>query len=177
MKPIKLLIILFLLPCWLLSQETPLNKLYDRYHDRRGFNAEEVLPGSIEFDWEKDLASDDFQALKNSVRSIRFLSLKEDGKVSREKYWSRLLAAVAEEDYTEFVTMKGERASMMMYFLKGDGGNIREFAMLYREDERVVMVTATGDMNMSKVFGPEAHRMWKGIGWHLGKDRMCRKAD
>ena len=173
MKPIKLLIVLFLVPLWLFSQETPLNRLYDKYHDRKGFNAEEIIPGDMELDWEKCLRSDELQTLKKSIGSIRVMSLREDGKLSRDKFWTKMLEAVAKDDYIEFATMSGDRNRMMVYYLKSERGTVREFAMLFRGEGRVMLVTATGDMDMSLVFGIDAAKMWKDIGWRCGKAKAC----
>jgi len=165
MKKLIVIMIAALLPAFLQAQNTPLSSLYDRYLSEPGFESTEILPGSMSFDWEKTVDNVPIKEMMQHIESIRILKYKTDkGKADQDKLWKKMQKTAGDEQYTEVVTVNAEKARVNIYIIKGQAGNTREIAMLERDENGIMMVTVTGNMDFSAMFSRENLQSLREVG-------------
>jgi hypothetical protein len=156
MKKLIVFIIAAMIPFFLAAQGTPLSSLYDKYVSEPGFETTEVMPGSMSFDWEKDIDLGQVKEMMASIDKIRILKYKsETDKAAREKIWKKMQKAADDDLYTEVVSVNAEKVRVNMYMIKGTEGTTREVAMLEKDENGIMMITVTGNMDFSAMFSPE----------------------
>ncbi len=81
----------------------------------------------------------------------------------------------ADEQYTEVVTVNAEKVRVNMFMMKGPDGNTREIAMLERDENGIMMVTVTGNMDFSEMFSPESMKSLREMGeYYLQNKGDCK---
>jgi len=153
MKKLIVLMIAALIPAFLLAQNTPLSALYDRYVSKPGFETTEILPGSMSFDWEKTMNNSTIKDMMQNIESVRILKYKANANnAEQEKLWKKMQKTAGDDQYTEVVNVNAEKVQVNIYMIKGQAGNTREVAMLERDENGIMMVTVTGNMDFSAMF-------------------------
>jgi hypothetical protein len=171
MKKLLIVLIAIGIPVILSAQKTPFESLYDRYVSEPGFESTQVLPGSTSFEWEKSLDNPQVKEMMQSIESIRILKVKADStRVSQEKVWKNMQKAATEEQYKEVVTVSAEKAQVRLFILEGTEGHTREVALIVKEDDEIVMMTMTGNMDFSAMFSHENMKQLREIGEYYMKD-------
>jgi hypothetical protein len=156
MKKQIVLMILAFLPVFLIAQDTPLSSLYDKYVSKPGFETSEILPGSMSFEWEKDMNANSIKEMLKEITSIRILKCKENAdKNEQDKLWRKIQKAAGDDQYIEVVTVNAENTRANMYMMKAASGNTKEVALVVKEEKGITMVTITGDMDFSAIFNAE----------------------
>ena len=156
MKKLIVLIIGSFIPAFLLAQTTPLSALYDRYVSKPGFETTEILPGSMSFEWEKNVDNSTFKEMMQNIESIRILKYKAtEENNEQEKLWKKIEKASSEEQYKEVVTVNAENTSAKIFMLKEPAGNTREVALIAKNEEGITVMTVTGNMDFSAMFSVE----------------------
>ena len=176
MKKLIVIMIAAFLPVILTAQNTPLSSLYDRYASEPGFETTEILPGSMSFDWEKTADNVQVKEMMQDIESIRILKFKsEKTTADQDKLWKKMQKTAADEQYTEVVTVNADKLRVNMFMMKGPDGNTREIAMLERDDNGIMMVTVTGNMDFSKMFSPESMKSLHEMGeYYLQNKGECK---
>jgi hypothetical protein len=118
-------------------------------------------------EWEAETTTEALRNVMDKISSVRIIST-EGKKVN--SMWKSVSDAVTRADYTELLTVKSDDASVNMYGLKLDNGNMREFALTVKGEEEAMLITLTGDMDMSGVdFGEVMGDMMKLKGQYKGE--------
>ena len=180
MKKLIVIMIAAFLPVILTAQNTPLSSLYDRYASEPGFETTEILPGSMSFDWEKTADNVQVKEMMQNIESIRILKFKsEKTTADQDKLWKKMQKTAADEQYTEVVTVNADKVRVNMFMMKGpDGKNTREIAMLERDENGIMLVTVTGNMDFSKMFSPENIKSLSEMGeYYLQNKGGCHKEE
>ena len=178
MKKMIVLLITAFIPAFLLAQNTPLSSLYDRYVIEPGFETTEILPGSTSFEWEKSTDMGQIKEMLQSIESIRILKYKADArKADQDKLWKKMQKTAGDSQYTEFVTVNAKKIQVNIYMIKGSAGKTREIAMLERDENGIVMLTVTGNMDFSAMFSPENMRSLREMGEYYMKNKGDCKPD
>jgi hypothetical protein len=165
MKKLIIILIASCAPVFLLAQNTPLSSLYDQYVSETGFETTEILPGSMSFEWEKTEDNPQLKEMMQSVESIRVLKYKSgEGTVDQDKLWKKIQKAAGNELYTEIMTVNAENVRVNMYMIKGTAGTTREVAMVEKDENGIMMVTVTGNMDFSAMFSPENMKSLREMG-------------
>jgi hypothetical protein len=169
----KLLIVLMTIgiPFILSAQKTPFSSLYDRYISEPGIESTQVLPGSTSFEWEKSMDNPQVKKMLESIESIRILKVKADStRVSPEKVWKSMQKAATEDQYKEVITVSADKTHVRMFILEGTEGHTREVALIVKEEDEIIMMTMTGDMDFSAMFSHENMKQLREIGEYYMKD-------
>ena len=165
MKKLIVVIIIAFVPGFLLAQNTPLSSLYDQYVSTPGFETTEILPGSMSFEWEKNMDNDMIKEWMQDIESVRILKYKNgEGKMDPDKLWKKMSKSAGDEQYTEIVTVNSDNTQVHMYMIKGPAGNTRELAMLEKDKDGIMMLTVTGNMDFSAMFSPESMQSLREMG-------------
>jgi hypothetical protein len=156
MKKLIVLMMMAYVPVFLQAQGTPLSSLYDKYVAEPGFETTEILPGSVSFDWEKSIENTPVKEMMQNITSIRILKYKSDkGSTDQEKLWRKMQKTAGDKLYTEVMTIFADKVQVYIYYIKGPEGKTRELAMLERDNNGIMMLTVTGDMDFSGMFSAE----------------------
>jgi hypothetical protein len=156
MKKLIVLMIVAFLPVFLLAQNTPLSSLYDKYENKPGFETTEILPGSMSFDWEKNVNASAIKEMMQNIQSIRILKFQTDTEnAEQEKLWKKMQKAAGDDQYNQVVTVNAENIQVYLYISNVSAGNTREVALMAKGEKGITLVTMTGNMDFSAVFSPE----------------------
>ncbi len=156
MKKIVFLFITLMVATVLKAQDTPLSSLYDTFIGETGFETTEILPASMNFEWESAEENPAFREMIKGIEKIRISRYENDkGNGSREKLWKKMQKAADNELYTEVVTVNADKVQARILMLKGDPGITREIAMMEKDESGMMLMTMTGNMNFSQMFSPE----------------------
>lgn len=178
MKKLIVIMIVAFVPVFLLAQNTPLSSLYDRYVSEPGFETTEILPGSMSFEWEKTTDNVPMKEMMQNIESIRILKYKaEAGNANQEKLWKKMQKASGDDLYTEVVTVNAEKVRVNIFMIKGPAGNTREIAMLERDENGIMMLTVTGNMDFSAMFSPENMQSLREMGEYYMQNKGDCKPD
>lgn len=172
MKKIIAMIIVALVPAFLLAQGTPFSVLFNEFVSVPGFETREIRPAETSFEWEKTMDASHFRDAVSQVESIRILEYKGEGKISREKLWKKFLKASDHGSYTQVIQVNADNAEASVYMTKEHGGKIGEIALIAKEQDKILMVSVTGDLDFRKMFDPETMKSLRELGkYHMkGKD-------
>jgi len=172
MKKLIVLLIVAFVPAFVPAQNTPLSSLFDRYLSEPGFETTEILPGSMSFDWEKSADMGQVKEMMQSIESIRILKYKAGaGEADRDKLWKKMQKTAGDNQYTEFVTVNAEKTQVNIYMIKGPAGKTREVAMLEKDENGIMMLTVTGNMDFSAMFSPENMQSLREMGEYYMKNK------
>lgn len=156
MKKTVLFVIVALLSVTLKAQDTPLSALYDKFIGETGFETTEILPASMNFEWESAGENSTIREMMKDIEKIRISRYENDkGNGSQEKLWKKMQKAAGNELYTEVVTVNADKVQARILMLKGEPGITREIALMEKDDEGMLLMTMTGNMNFSQMFSPE----------------------
>jgi hypothetical protein len=165
MKKLIVIAIAAFLPVFLSAQDTPLSSLYDRYVSDAGYNTTEILPGSMSFEWEATGDNTHIREMLKDIEKIRIVKYDAaSGNADGEKLWKKIQKAAADDNYTEVVTVNADDVMVRVLMLKSPSGNTRELAMMEKDENGVMLLTVTGDMNFSEMFSPENMKSLKEMG-------------
>jgi hypothetical protein len=164
-----------MVPSFLLAQGTPLSSLYDRYVSEAGFETTEILPGSMSFEWEKTSDNASIREMMQNIESIRILKYKAgSGSIDLDKLWNKMRKTAGDDQYTEVVTVNSDKVQVNIFMMKGPGGNTREVALLEKDENGVMMVAVTGNMDFSSLFSPENMQSLREMGeYYLQHKTEC----
>lgn len=172
MKKLTGILVIGLFPIFLLAQETPLSSLYNDYTSRSGYMSTEIRPGSMNFEWEKDMDNSTIRNIANKVESIRILRYQPDSDRSgQEKLWRKIQKAASENQYTEVVTVDAEEMQLRMYMMKGSDGITKEAALAVKGKEGVMLATMSGNLDFSEVFTAENLQGLREMGEYFMKQK------
>ncbi len=171
MKKIIVLFAMIALPGLMFAQETPLSSVYFNYADEPGFEATEIRPGSEGSEWEQKISSDHFRDLVNDITSIRILEYKGEGKVRPAKIWKKMSTAAGSGNYTEIVNFSGDDEQALVYISRESAGIYSEIALMAREENDLVLITVTGNIDLEKIFSPETMKSLRELGKHHMKGK------
>lgn len=173
----KLLIMLagVILPLAFFAQDTPLSSVFDKYADKSGFETQEIIPSQTSMEWEKDTETNALRQIMNKISSVRIINSKEGKNSSRKSMRKEISDAVEKADYIDLMTVKSDNESIRLFALKVDSRSIREFALFIDGDEEVMLITVTGDIDMSLIDLGEVMGDMKKLGKEYKGEKECTK--
>ena len=178
MKKLIVIMIAVFVPAFLLAQNTPLSSLYDRYVSEPGFETTEILPGSMSFEWEKSVDNVQVKEMMQNIESIRILKYKAGtGNADQDKLWKKIQKTAGDSQYIEVVTVNAENTQVNIYMIKGTAGNTREVALLERDENGIMVLTVTGNMDFSAMFSPENMQSLREMGEYYMQNKGDCKPD
>lgn len=171
MKQLIAILTLVIVPGIILAQSTPFSDLYNTYVSEQGFETTEMRPGSTSFEWEKNLEAQNIKDMIKDIESVRVMEYDGSGKISMEKLWKKMTSASREANYTEVMSMKGDGEEAALFMMKRSDGIYSEIALIVKEEDEIVMVTVTGNIDFGKMFSPETMQSLRELGDYYMKGR------
>jgi hypothetical protein len=148
MKKIIILLVGLILPLAFFAQDTPLSEVFEKYAGKKGYESKEIIPSEMSMDWEGEKSPETIQDVMGKISAIRIINA--EGKKIKS-LWKSVADALSRADYTEFLNVKAGEESVSLYGLKLDNGSMREFALTVKEEEEAMLLTISGDMDMSDI--------------------------
>ena len=173
MKKLIMALVVSLVPLFIMAQDTPLSGLYDKYVSKSQYSAKEILPSAMNTKWEKDISGEAIKKVIDEVNSIRILST-DKGRHPQKSLWKSISKSISEADYTQVLDVNSNKESIRIYYLKGMDGNMKEFALTMNKPSKVMLITVTGDMDMSTLFSKDLMQELKTLGENF-KGKVCDK--
>jgi hypothetical protein len=156
MKKQIVLMIIALFPVFLLAQSTPMTAFYQRYADKPGYESSEILPGSMSFEWEKDMNNTIIRDMLSNIESIRILKYKKGTEnAGEDKFWKKMLKTARDGQYNEVANANADNIIVHLYMLKEPAGKAKEVALLLKDVRGVTLVTVSGNLDFSALFSKE----------------------
>lgn len=155
MKKIEILIIVLVVPVLLAAQNTPIDKLFEKYYGHEGFTT--VLVNSEMFEVlsklekvEGEIEGEACDVFKN-INRIRVLAQEDEGKEMEGINFMDELKGVDFGEYKELVVVK-ESDEEVLILAKEESDRIAEFLVIVSGDENV-LVSIEGRFTMEDLSG------------------------
>jgi hypothetical protein len=156
MKKLIFIWIAAFFPVFLVAQDTPLSSLYDRYDNRAGFTASEIMPGILSVDQEVSAQLPMIGEMMKDIEKIRVLRYEPGQDIAaQDKFWKKMQKAAAGGGYIEVVSVNSDGEHFSILRMKGATGNTREIALIAKDDDSIMLVTVTGDMDFSEMLSAD----------------------
>lgn len=154
----KKLIFIVLLLCsgtGLMAQDSPLLKFYKEYASDPAFETTEIMPGSMSFEWQKEMDNRQVSELMAEIKDIRILRYQGKGKMSMDKFLKNLEKTASDDRYAEVLNARSDGDFVRLLYLREPSGDMKEIALIASDEEGVMLLTMTGTMNFQKMLSPD----------------------
>jgi len=150
-------IILLALPVSAISQNSEVNKLFDKYSGEEGYTSVDVSAGLFELFAEiesDDPEFDDFQNALKGLESLRLLVYSmEDGKGNMDemnKFFKEINSSIPFDEFKELMIIK-DKDSNVNFYAKSDKQIIKEMVMIVEGPEEVVLLSLYGNLDLNYI--------------------------
>jgi hypothetical protein len=156
MKKLIVLMIIAFVPVILLAQNTPMTAFYQKYADKPGYETSEIFPGSMSFEWEKNMNNTAIRDMLQRIESIRILKYKKGTEnAGEDKFWKKMLKTARDGQYSEVANVNADNINVHVYMMKEPGGKTKEVDLLVKDQRGVTLVTVSGTLDFSILFSKE----------------------
>jgi hypothetical protein len=147
-------VIAFLLPT-MLSAQTAIDNLYEKYAGQKGFTSINISPemfgmlSALDMD---DSSSDvkDAQNVMHQLKGLKMLVFEpEDGQTS--KFVKEVKKMMLSKDYSELMSVDSEDAKIKFLVKKAKDGTVLELLMIVAEDTEALVMSMTGNLDMKTI--------------------------
>jgi hypothetical protein len=137
------------------AQDSPTNKLFERYNGKDGFTTVSISKDL--FSLFANVNSDDPDAkemkdMMSKLDGIRVLMLEKKDGVDQNTYdnFKNELSKIKTDNYSDLMTVK-ESGQEVKFLVKKKGENIGELLLLINSGDEVGFVSITGDIDMNTI--------------------------
>ncbi len=148
------LIVAMLLP-FLVSGQTAIDKLYERYAGEEGFTSINISPQMFNMLSAMDMgdSSGDVKEAQDVMQQLSGLKMlvfePKNGETS--DFVKEVKSLVPSSDYAEMMTVDSEDSKVSFLVKKNKGGNVAELLMIVYEENEAVIMSMTGDIDMKTI--------------------------
>jgi hypothetical protein len=176
-KQIVLMVFAFL-PLFLLAQNSPLTALFEKYADKPGFESSEIIPGSMNFEWEKTMKIDAVKEMLKEIQGVRILKYKAVANNNEEaKIWRKIQKTAGKEPYKEVAKVNADSVMVSLYLVQDDTGITKELALIAKDKKGVTLMTVNGNIDFAKLFSREnMHSLHEMAEYFMHNKGMCKQA-
>jgi hypothetical protein len=146
MKKIALFIPVLLLPLLLTAQNTPIDKLFEKYYGKEGFTTVLVTEDMFEVISNMEEEKGDFEGTLGKVKRVRVIAQEDEADIEAVNFMDEL-RGVEFDDYKELVVVK-EADQEVMILAKEEDGRLRELLVLVGGEDNV-LVSVEGNFTMN----------------------------
>jgi hypothetical protein len=149
----KLIVLLIaVLPMLGMAQESPLNKIFDKYSGQEGYTS--VYITSYMFDLFAKVAQEeaaDFEHVTKGLEAIKILTVSSDlSAEKRASFYHEIKNALPPSVYKDFMIVK-EGAQEITFKVKDEGNKISEFVMIVKDKHEPVILFLQGDIDLANL--------------------------
>ena len=145
MKKIALFIPVLLVPLMLMAQQTPIDKLFEKYYGKDGFTTVLVTKDMFEVIANMEEEKGDIEGTLGKVQRVRVIAQEDEADVEGVNFMDELKGAEF-DDYKELVVVK-EADQQVLVLAKEEDGKIRELLVIVGGEDNV-LVSVEGNFTM-----------------------------
>lgn len=152
---IKLVIVLAVILPVMLSAQTAIDGLYERYAGQKGFTSINISPEMFNMlsSIDMDDSSSDVQEAQNVMQQLKGLKMlvfePEDGHTSN--FVEDVKKLILSKDYAELMSVDSEDSKIKFLVKKASDGKILELLMIVAEDNEALIMSMTGNLDMKTI--------------------------
>jgi len=152
MKTILACLMIVLAANTLSAQNSPVDRLFDKYADKNGFTSVFISKQMFELFAAKDMASRDSEEYKNAlsgIKSIKILTV-EDSVLNRSiNFFKEIGKEIPLEEYSTLMVIKEKNQDLRM-MVREKNGKITEFLMLGGGNDNV-LISIVGELDLNSI--------------------------
>ncbi|MCX6235754.1 MAG: DUF4252 domain-containing protein [Bacteroidetes bacterium] len=137
------------------AQKSPMDALYEKYVGKEGFTS--VLIPKDMFLMFQDIETSgqdkdfkDFQSVVGKLEGLKILTYEPQGKGDSFNFYDEIMKTFPMSLYTVLMEVN-EGGESTKFYIKKDGPKITELLMIGREADETVVLSITGDIDMSSI--------------------------
>ncbi len=147
------LILLFMLPIWVFSQDSHLDNLFDKYSGQEGYTSVYITKYMFELfaelDTEKEV--EDFNDVTSQLNAIKILTTNNKAdKKQVANFKKEMLKSLSSKEYQDLMIVK-EGKQDVTFKIRKNAGKITELLMLVSDELETVLIYLSGDINLKKI--------------------------
>lgn len=148
MRIIKILI-LSLIAMNVYAQESPVDKIFDKYGDKEGFTTVIISKYMFSLFANSKNSNDDFSKIISGLESIKILSVQDSTLDTKINLYKELIRGIPLEQYHQLLSIK-EKNQDTKIMIKKRNGKIHEFLMIGGGSDNFV-ISITGNINLESI--------------------------
>jgi hypothetical protein len=147
-------IALFFFPLMISAQKSPIDALYEKYAGKEGFTSVLIskdmflMFNDIESSGDKDFK--EFQSLVGKLDGLKIITYKSKGSDDPFNFYDEITKAFPMTLYTNLMEVN-QNGENVKFYVKKEGSKISELLMVGREPDETVVLSITGDIDMSSI--------------------------
>ncbi len=145
MKKIALFIPILFLPLLMTAQQTPIDKLFEKYNGKEGFTTVLVTQDMFKVISEMEEEKGEIEGTLGKVERVRVIAQEDEADIEGVNFMDEL-KGVEFDDYKELVVVK-EANQEVLVLAKEEDGKIRELLVLVGGEDNV-LVSVEGRFTM-----------------------------
>jgi hypothetical protein len=148
------LVIAVILPA-MVSAQTAIDKLYERYAGEEGFTSINISPDMFNMLSDMDMgdSSGEVKEAQNVMHQLKGLKMlvyePESGEIS--DFVKEVKDMIPSSEYSELMSVDSDDSMVKFLVKKNKNGNVSELLMLVYEEDEAVIMSMTGDIDMKTI--------------------------
>ena len=149
MRKIIVILFVFLFPATLIAQNSPVDKLFDKYSGQEGFTS--VYITSYMFSMFADLETNDpeFDDLVKNLIGIKILATDETYS-GNANFYKEIISELPMEQYNELMVIK-EKDQDVKFLVREVNGKIKELLLIAGGVSDNALISIQGDIDLKNI--------------------------
>jgi hypothetical protein len=148
MKRLMLSFFVFI-PMMLFAQQSPVDKLFDKYSGREGYTSVFISKHLFSLFAQIDMEDKEFEELLGKLTGIKILSAEGTAQ-SGVNFYNEILKELPLREYTELMVVK-EKGQDFKFLIREKNGKILELLMISGGINNNALISIQGDINMKNI--------------------------
>lgn len=146
------LIVLTVFTITAIAQKTPLEKVINKYADKKGVSIKEIEPGSEEFKGQFHVEGDEINEVLVQLESIKIINVdtKAASLSTFKKFYDNTVIALEDDRYSELMKVNADDGEDVSFHVnRQEDGLFKEIVLLVNQGTGFMMVYVKGEIDMS----------------------------
>jgi len=150
MKKISLFTLALLIPLFAFSQQSAVDKLFEKYGGKDGFTTVSINKGMFDMLNEMDPEDEDLKAL-SQIEYVKVLAVEDEEKIKGLNFYDEIMSSLNVEEYEELMTVKQSDQDVKI-LVKQTGSIIQELLIVVGGEDNA-MVYVKGNIQLKDLSG------------------------
>lgn len=148
MKRLMLSLFVFI-PIMILAQQSPVDKLFDKYSGREGYTSVFISKHLFSLFAQTNMEDKEFEELLGKLTGIKILSAEGTAK-SGVNFFNEIMKELPLREYTELMVVK-EKGQDFKFLIREKNGRIQELLMISGGVNNNALISIQGDINLKNI--------------------------
>ena len=160
------------------AQKSPLEKVINKYGDKKGVSTQLIEPGSEEFQSHLKIDGDEINEALSQLETIRIINVDSDkaSLTTVNKFYGKAVDALEDERYSEIMKINSDDGEDVSFYIsQHEDGALNEIVLLVNQEDGFMMVYVKGAIDMSDFNFGELMSVFTCI--NKDKDKDCEHSD